>query len=145
MLKYVWITHETDSFFGVLPYEDGRLPSRIEAEIDVPSTIKYRKTANAILTIKTIGGKLENNNLASNNFIVSSNARLQIVSVSKPTVSKTSDGYEYKYTLTLKGKIVIGNSTITLKPNILKMRIKNENNFVKNNILVSENIRTKLR
>lgn len=145
MLKYVWITHETDSFFGVLPHEDGTLPSRIEAEFNSPSTIKYRKTANATLTIKAVGGKLENDVITRNNFIVSNNERLQIVSVSKPKISKTSYGYEYKYTLVLKGKIVIGNSTITLKPNILKVKLNNQNEFVKNNILVSENIRTKLR
>ena len=145
MLKYVWITHETDSFFGVLPYENGDLPARIETEIDVPSTIKYKKTANATLTIKTIGGALENNAITKNSFIISNNARLQIISVSKPKISKTSYGYEYKYTLVLKGKFLIGNSTITLRPNTLKMKIENENKFVKNNILISENIRTKFR
>lgn len=141
----MWITHETDSFFGVLPYENGKLPGRIEVKIDVPSTIKYKKTENAILTVKTIGRKLENDSITKNDFIISNSTRIQIESVSKPTIKKTSDGYEYKYTLKLKGKIVVGNSTITLKPNILKIKLDNANRFVKNNILISANIKTKLK
>ena len=70
---------------------------------------------------------------------------MEIISVSKPKISKISYGYEYKYTLILKGKFLIGNSTITLRPNILKMKIENKNKFVKNNILISESIRTKFR
>ena len=166
LLDFVWITHETDSFFGVLPYEDGTLPASIEVEFDTPSTIKYRKTAKATLTVRTTGGILRSRYnipekatlsrmaiLGVSDFVVSNKNRFTITSISLPTVTQTDLGYEYKYTLTLKGGILIGKANITLKPDILRVALKNtaekplntDEIFITNNSLVSSDIRTKLR
>lgn len=139
LLDYVWITHETDSFFGILP-------KPIDVKISTPSTIKYNKTANATITV-TSYEKLNNPNINLSNITSSHTNRLKITAISKPTMktSKDSNGqniYIYTYTLTLKGGIVIGNSTITIGAN----NFISENNSVLNlnKEVVSGNIKTKL-
>lgn len=148
LLDYVWITHETDSFFGVLPYENGSLPTSIDVKLSVPSTIKRNKTADVTLTVTTTGGELKNTNLTTNNFILSNKASLKLTSVSLQKIEKTSSGYKYTYSLKLKGGTVVGISKITLKANILKMNITSSTpKFAEtsNNLKVSNNITTRLK
>lgn len=148
LLDYVWITHETDSFFGVLPYENGSLPTSIDVKLSVPSTIKRNKTADVTLTVTTTGGELKNTNLTTNNFILSNKASLKLTSVSLQKREKTSSGYKYTYSLKLKGGTVVGISKITLKANILKMNITSSTpKFAEtsNNLKVSNNITTRLK
>lgn len=150
LLDYVWITHETDSFFGVLPYEDGSLPASINIELSVPSKIKRNKTANATLTVTTIGGSLKDSTLKTNNFVLSNKASLKLTSVSKPVITKQKNGYKYVYTLRLKGGSVIGISKLNLKANVLTMNINNdlctsEFSKTKNNIITAGYINTKIK
>lgn len=143
-LDYVWITHETDSFFGVLPYEDGSLPTDIEIELKVPETIKARKTATATLIINVTNGRLNNTTLSKDILKLSRKTGLSISSISKPTIKNTNQGIQYIYKITLKGGIVVGNTTITINPGALKV-IPNRNfPVVPNNLVVSNSIRTKL-
>lgn len=148
ILDYIWMTHETDSFFGVLPYEDGTLPASINVALSVPSKIKRNKTADVTLTVTTTGGELKNTNLTTNNFILSNKASLKLTSVSLQKREKTSNGYKYTYSLKLKGGTVVGISKITLKANILKMNITSRTlKFAEtsNNLKVSNNITTRLK
>lgn len=146
-LDFIWMTHETDSFFGTLPYNDGSIPHLITVEFSVPSKIKLNKTANATLTVDTTE-KLKNTKLSTNKFIISNKASLKLLSVSAPKETKTADGYKYTYTLKLKGGNIVGTSNITLKANVFKMNIiTNTSGFVKtsNNIAVSNNISTRIK
>lgn len=146
-LDFIWMTHETDSFFGTLPYTDGSIPHLITVEFSVPSKIKLNKTANATLTVNTTE-KLKNTKLSTNKFIISNKASLKLLSVSAPKETKTADGYKYTYTLKLKAGNLVGTSNITLKANIFKMNvITNTSRFVKtsNNIAVSNNISTRIK
>lgn len=146
-LDFIWMTHETDSFFGALPYADGSIPHLITVKFSVPSKIKLNKTANATLIVNTTE-KLKNTKLSTNKFIISNNASLKLLSVSAPKETKTADGYNYTYTLKLKGGNFVGTSNITLKANIFKMNFfTNTSGFVKtsNNIAVSNNISTRLK
>lgn len=152
-LKYVWITHETDSFFGRLPFADGTEPADVTVELNVPKTIKYNKTADATLIIKTKNASLNKASLTTDDFIVNS-SKVKINSIQLKSSKTVGDDSEYVYTLKLKGGLVIGNSNITLKSGALKLTslLKNRQQTMKkvinelsNNILESINISTKLR
>ena len=149
-LKYVWITHETDAFFAVLPLDNGLPIPEIKAEFTkVPSKIKINKTDTATLVINTIGGKLQRDKLTANDFIISHTARLKIESVSAPQIVQTNTGFKYTYTIKLKAKAIVGNSVLMLKPNILKLNITNELQSTKfaeasNNQLITGSIKTSL-
>lgn len=149
-LKFVWITHETDGFFAVLPLDNGLPIPKIEAAFTkVPSKIKINKTDKATLVINTVGGKLQRDKLTANDFTISHTSRLKINSVSAPQIVKTDVGYKYTYTITLKAKAIVGNSVLMLKPNILKLNIDNELRSTKfaetsNNQLVTGAIKTSL-
>ena len=149
LLDYIWITHETDSFFAALPYENSSVAPSIEVKLSAPSTIKRNKTGTATLTIITTGGSLRNKNISTNNFTITNKVSLKLVSISTPKITKLNNGYKYVYTLTLKGGTVIGTSGITLKANILKMNVDNNLCSSKylntsNNIIETNYIRTKL-
>lgn len=149
LLNYIWITHETDSFFAVLPYEDGSISPSIEVKLSTPSTIKRNKTATATLTIITTEGSLRNKNISTNNFTITNKVSLKLLSVSKPQITKLNNGYKYVYTLKFKGGTVIGTSGITLKANILKMNVDNNlcsSKFLNtsNNVIETNYIRTRL-
>ena len=101
-LQFIWITHETDSFFGSLPYEDGSLPTDIEIELQVPETIKARKTATAILIANVTNGKLANTTLPKDILKLSRKNGISISSISQPTINNTNQGIQYTYKITLK-------------------------------------------
>lgn len=149
LLDYIWITHETDSFFAVLPYEDSSIPPSIQVKLSTPSTIKRNKTATSTLTIIITGGSLRNKNLSTNNFTITNKISLKLLSISTPKITKLNNGYKYVYTLKLKGTAVIGTSGITLKSNVLKINVNNNlcsSKFLNtsNNIIETNYIRTKL-
>lgn len=150
-LKYIWITHETDSFFGRLPYADGTQPADVSVELNVPSSVKYNKKSDAILTIKTKNVSLNKNSLTKNDFITNT-SKVKIDSIKLTSQKVTEQGYEYSYKVTLKGGLFTGNSTITLKPGALAINGSNLQRTIldtlsklSNNIFESNNIKTKLR
>ncbi len=149
LLDFVWITHETDSFFGVLPYDNGIEPANVNIEFEIPTIVKYKKTAEATLKVKTINSFLGDTNIDINCFKTNKN-KLKVTSIKLENTIKTENGYEYIYNVTLKGGIILGNSTLTLKPGILEV-VPFENTDLQiikelsNNVLESESIRTKLR
>lgn len=150
LLDYVWITHETDSFFGVLPYENGSLPTSIDVKLSVPSTIKRNKTAYATLTVTTTGGSLINSTLKTSNFTLSNKSSLKLISVSLQKEEEIANGYKYTYSLKLKGGNVVGISKLILKANVLKINVSNalclpEFKNTKNNIITTSYINTKLK
>lgn len=151
-LKYVWITHETDSFFGRLLYADGTEPADVTVKLDVPSTLKYNKTANATLTINTKNSSLNKSSLTKDDFITNT-SKIKINSIKLKSAIKRDNGYEYIYTVQLKGGLIVGTSTITLKPRALELNnstrlqrsIIDTISTLSNNIFESSYIRTKLR
>lgn len=142
ILDYIWITHETDSFFGVL---DTRLTPKIELKFNIPSTIKRNGNETAVLIVNTIGGDLKSTKLAKSNLKISNRKSLEIKDILGPITKKTSTGYQYEYIIKLKGGSIIGYSNITLEPNVLKLIPYNTNlSLISNDVITTENIRTKL-
>lgn len=150
-LKYVWITHETDGFFAVLPLDDGsRIPEIKVAFSNVPSKIKVGKTHNLTLTVDTVAGKLVREKLTKDDFKIANTTRLKIDSISAPKVVKTDVGYKYTYTIKLKATYIIGNAGLRLKPNVLKLNIDNKLKNTKfaetsNNLLIMNDVQIKLK
>ena len=150
ILKYVWITHETDSFFGRLPYADGTEPADVTVKLDVPSTIKYNKTANATLTINTKNSSLNKASLTKDDFITNI-SKVKVNSVKLNSTKRVGNGYEYTYTVQLKGGLVVGNSNIVLRPGAITLTPINRSILsnvianLSNNVFESASIKTKLR
>ena len=134
LIGYIWITHETDSFFAV---EEEKL----DIHFNTPSTIKNRKCSTATLIVETGTSELISSKLTTSNISLSSlgNRRIQIISISDPVHSQDENGNNtYTYTINLKGKALIGNTRLILNANSLKT---NTNSNIR---IVSNYIRTKL-
>lgn len=115
IIGYVWITHETDSFFGMSE-------EKLEVTMETPSTIKYNKKSIITVIVNTGSAELESTSLEKSDFIISNSRRLKILKVSEPTISKDSNNNNiYTYKVTVQGGIVIGNSRISLKANTLSI------------------------
>ena len=142
-IDYFLATHMMGNFFGALPYADGTVPANIESVkfTSVPDKIKKKKTDNIYLTVTTTK-QLTDKTLAKSDFSISNSSKIEIVSVSKPTETKSSGKYAYKYTIKIKGKAITGNATLTLKSGALQT--KNGSTIVKNYRLVSSEIKTRL-
>lgn len=151
ILDFVWITHETDSFFGALPNAKGELTPNIKVNFEnVPEEIIYNKTATATLKIKTINCTLdfENSNISTSSFETNIN-KLKINSVEQTNIDYGKDYCEYTYKVSLKGGAVIGISTMKFKPGTLKIaEFRTGTNIfenLSNNVLESNSIQTKLK
>lgn len=137
ILQYVWMTHETDSFFGVLPSEP-------EIKILLPPSVKYKNTVTGTLTVITKNNEtLQNTSLNTSILIVSHPNRIAITGISEPTIKNVGTNTIYTYNIYIKGKLVIGNSTISLKNNTFICSLNNEQ--VGNNFTTSNIIKTTLR
>ena len=152
IINYVWMTHETDSFFGVLPYSDGTMPINIKVDLKMPTIIKYNKTATATLTVTTTNGALTDENLNINDFTTTNSKRLKITKVSKPKVKTTNTGKVYTYDITLKGGIVVGYANIIIKADVLRVGQKARMissdyvlNLLSSNMITSSSVITRLR
>lgn len=147
LLSYIWITHETDSFFGALPFDDGTLPGKIDVKlINVPTNIRRNKTAKAQLVVTTTGGSLMSTRLTLSNFTITNKASLKLISISGPIKKQTSTGYQYTYTLNLKGGSLTGLSQIKFNSNALKL-LPGHNyklKLITNDSIISNIITTKL-
>lgn len=110
-LGYLFMTHETDSFFGV---ED--VNYSIDVSIGNIQTIKRRGTQTAKLTITTKNSKLADPILTKNDF-VRKNLRISIDNVSYlGCVDNEDNTYTYTYNIKIKG-LLIGSSSFSLKAN----------------------------
>ena len=131
------MTHETDSFFGVLPSEP-------EIKILLPPSVKYKNTVTGTLTVITKNNEtLQNTSLNTSILIVSHPNRIAITGISEPTIKNVGTNTIYTYNIYIKGKLVIGNSTISLKNNTFICSLNNEQ--VGNNFTTSNIIKTTLR
>lgn len=128
ILDYVWITHETDSFFGVLPAEP---TIKIEFK-NVPTTIKRKATKTIQLDVTVINGELESTNLKTSDFTITNKygtkikSHLTINSISNAKTSENKNSKTYTFNIEIKGGTVIGTSKITLRKNALKAVSKNK-------------------
>lgn len=152
-LKFIWITHETDGFFAVLPLDDeSRVPEIKVYFENVPSKIRVGRTHDLELVVETIGGTLADKNLSKNHFKIANTARLKIDSITGPTEKPTDLGYKYTYIIKLRATYVIGNAGLRLKPNVLKININDDNTFkgtkfdaTSNNLLIMNDVQIKLK
>lgn len=118
LLDYIWITHETDSFFGILD-------NKLDVSISSIPNIRLRKTNKIELTVTTTGSKLQSTNLSTYN-LKSANNKIKINNVKY--INFKYDGfntYTYKYEIEIKGTSV-GSTSIYLKDNVFKLE---NNNF----------------
>ena len=113
LLDYIWITHETDSFFGVLD-------NKIDVSISSISNIKLRKTNKFELTVTATGSKLQSTNLSKADFKLANN-KIKITNIKYINCKNNGNNtYTYKYTIELKG-ISIGITSISLKDNVFNL------------------------
>lgn len=136
ILNYVWMTHETDSFFSAL----SQAPT---VTFNMPSSVKYKNTVTATITINSGLSGLEDSTITPSDLAVSHPNRISVVAVSEPTISKDeNNNIIYTYKVTIKGGIIIGYSSINIKSNVVHSG-SGETTFG-NTSLSSPSIRTKL-
>lgn len=164
LLSFVWITHETDSFFDVLPKKEvekntsnkntendkkdndsKKMPDKIKVEFSgIPSKLRITKTAQITLTVNSGEFELKNSKLSSSNFEVSKNitSKLKITKVTNTGhhVDKNKNNI-YTYQITIKG-ILTGKSNISLKAKAIS--ITNGTNTIYNEKITTSNIKTTL-
>lgn len=164
LLSFVWITHETDSFFDVLPKKEvekdtsnkntendkknndtKKMPEKIKVEFSgIPSKLKITKTAKITLTVNSGEFELTKSKLSSSNFEVSKNItnKLKITKVTNTghQVDENKNNI-YTYQITIKG-ILTGKSNISLKAKALS--ITNGTKTMYNEKTTTSNIKTTL-
>ena len=129
--SYLWITHETDSFFGVKLDEPTNTGSKsnenpyLRGTLKAPTSVGKNKTQTMTLTLTT-NGTLSNQNLKTSDLKIASNlviSRISVTNITKPTVTKSSDGKTtvYKYTITIKSGLLKENARIYIKSGTIKL------------------------
>ena len=147
LASYLWITHETDSFLGVTlnePSNTGRNNAEnpyLRGSITTPGSLGKNKTATITFTLTT-NGTLSKQNLTANDFKISSSlvlSRITITNISKPTITKSSDGKAtiYKYTITIKTGLLKENAIIYMPSE----KIKVNNTGVSNSKIATNTIK----
>lgn len=112
-LDYVWITHETDSFFGIL--DDKSITASISSE----SKVKLRKTQKFELKVTTTNAKLASTSLSISDF-ETENKRIKINKIRYLNYKDNgNNSYTYTYEIEVKG-LLLGTSSFYLKANTLR-------------------------